>query len=69
MAVTQVLTHNVQYVIKYVCILSMCVEESADRSGELYSTERHIGKPEKFPSQGGGNLEKRAWVPPELTGN
>lgn len=33
--------------------------------GELYSTLRYIGKPENFPPQRGGNLEKSAQVPSE----
>lgn len=44
------------------CIYSMCVPRSQQMCGELYSTLCYIGKPEKFPFQRGGNLEKRAQV-------
>lgn len=51
------------YMSKCVYILCECVLRS-----ELCSTLRYIGKPEKFPSLWGGNLEKRAQVPTELQG-
>lgn len=43
----------------------MCVWGSQQACGELYSTLRYIGKPEKFPFQRGGNIEKRGQVSSE----
>lgn len=51
------LAHNVCYVSKYVSV-SVSVIDQTDMSGELYSTLRYIGKPEKFPPQGVGTLKR-----------
>lgn len=55
--------------VRYVYIARMCVSVcgSQRERGELYSTLRYIGKPEKFPSGGGvgcrgERLEKTAQV-------
>lgn len=56
-----VFSHNL---CKYICVygvcVCMCVLESPHLGGELDSTLRYIGKPEKFPPQRGGNIEKSA---------
>lgn len=54
-----------RYVTKCVYIVCICVWGSQQACGELYSTLRYIGKPEKFPFQRGGNIEKRGQVSSE----